>query len=79
MSNSLHKVIHAAEQVILGKPHQIRLALTCLLTGRGEDFREHAMAEQAKLPPDPVSDFYQGGAFCGMEFSGDKSKIVDWK
>jgi len=31
MSNSLHKVIHEAEQVILGKPHQIRLALTCLL------------------------------------------------
>ena len=37
-------------------------------TGRAEDFREHAMAEQAKLPPDPVGDFYQGGAFCGMEF-----------
>jgi uronate dehydrogenase len=48
-------------------------------TGRGEDHREHAMAEQAKLPPDPVSDFYQGGAFCGMEFDGDKSGIVDWK
>jgi len=48
-------------------------------TGRAEDFREHAMAEQAKLPPDPVGDFYQGGAFCGMEFSGDKSRIVDWK
>ncbi|MFA6901741.1 MAG: MoxR family ATPase [Gallionellaceae bacterium] len=31
MSNPLHKVIHEAEQVILGKPHQIRLALTCLL------------------------------------------------
>ncbi len=31
MSNSLHNVIHQAEQVILGKPHQIRLALVCLL------------------------------------------------
>ncbi len=31
MSNALHNVIHQAEQVILGKPHQIRLALTCLL------------------------------------------------
>ena len=31
MSNPLHKVIHEAEQVILGKPHQIRLALACLL------------------------------------------------
>jgi uronate dehydrogenase len=48
-------------------------------TGRAEDFREHAMAEQAKLPPDPVGDFYQGGAFCGMEFDGDRSNIVDWK
>ena len=48
-------------------------------TGRAEDFREHAMAEQAKLPPDPVGDFYQGGAFCGMEFDGDTNRIVDWK
>ena len=31
MINSLHKVINEAELVILGKPHQIRLALTCLL------------------------------------------------
>ena len=31
MSNSLHNVIHQTEQVILGKPHQIRLALACLL------------------------------------------------
>ena len=31
MTNSLHLVIHATEQVILGKPHQIRLALACLL------------------------------------------------
>jgi uronate dehydrogenase len=37
------------------------------------------MAEQAKLPPDPVSDFHQGGAFCSMEFDGDASRIVDWK
>jgi uronate dehydrogenase len=48
-------------------------------TGRGEDFREHAFAEQTKLPPDPVGDFYQGGAFCGMEFDGDMSRIIDWK
>ena len=48
-------------------------------TGRAEDFREHAFAEQAKLKPDPVGDFYQGGTFCGMEFDGDRSRIVDWK
>jgi uronate dehydrogenase len=48
-------------------------------TGRAEDFREHAFAEEAKLKPDPVADFYQGGAFCSMEFDGDKSRIIDWK
>jgi uronate dehydrogenase len=48
-------------------------------TGRAEDFREHAFAEQAKLNPDPVGDFYQGGAFCGMEFDGDRKRIIDLK
>ncbi|MGY3483709.1 hypothetical protein ACVW1C_001592 [Bradyrhizobium sp. USDA 4011] len=37
------------------------------------------MAEQAKLPPDPVGDFYQGGAFCSMEFDGDRTGVIDWK
>ncbi|MDE2118684.1 MAG: MoxR family ATPase [Betaproteobacteria bacterium] len=31
MNHTLHNVIQQAEQVILGKPHQIRLALACLL------------------------------------------------
>ncbi|MDO8413607.1 MAG: AAA family ATPase [Gallionellaceae bacterium] len=31
MSTALHNVIHQAEQIILGKSHQIRLALACLL------------------------------------------------
>jgi uronate dehydrogenase len=35
------------------------------------------MAEQAKLKADAVADFYQGGAFCSMGFSGDKSRIVE--
>jgi uronate dehydrogenase len=48
-------------------------------TGRAEDFREHAFAEQAKLKPDPVGDFYQGGAFCSMEFDGDAGKVIEWK
>jgi uronate dehydrogenase len=47
-------------------------------TGRGEDFGEHAMAEQAKFKPGPVGDFYQGAAFCSMEFDGYKGRIVDW-
>jgi uronate dehydrogenase len=47
--------------------------------GKAEDHREHAMAEQAKLPADPVSDFYQGGAFCGLEFDGDASRVWEPK
>jgi uronate dehydrogenase len=46
-------------------------------TGKAEDFSEHAMAEQAKLKPDPVADFYQGGAFCSIEFDGDAARV--WK
>jgi uronate dehydrogenase len=45
-------------------------------TGRGEDFYAHAMAEQAKLKPDPIADFYQGGSFCSMEFDRDQNKNV---
>src|SRR5262245_47703004 len=45
---------------------------------RAEDFWEHALAEQSKLKPDLVADFYQGGAFCSMEFSGETSWIIDW-
>ena len=46
-------------------------------TGRAEDFREQAMAEQAKLAADPVGDYYQGGTFCAQEFAGDRRKV--WK
>jgi uronate dehydrogenase len=34
------------------------------------------MAEQAKLKPDPIADFYQGGSFCSMEFDRDQNKNV---
>jgi uronate dehydrogenase len=44
-------------------------------TGRAEQFREEAMAAQAKLAPDPVGDFFQGGTFCGQEFDGDPDKV----
>src|SRR5215212_5958994 len=41
-------------------------------SGRAEEFREQAMAAQAKLPPDPVGDFYQGGSYCSDEYdAGD--------
>ncbi len=59
MSNSLHNVIHQAEQVILGKPHQIRLSLTCLLArghlliedlpGVGKTTLAHALARSLGL------------------------------
>jgi uronate dehydrogenase len=38
--------------------------------GRSEDGRAAALAAQAKLPPDPVGDWYQGGPFCSDEFDG---------
>jgi uronate dehydrogenase len=44
-------------------------------TGRAEDYREEAMAAQAKLQPDPVGDFFQGGTFCSNEFDGDARKV----
>jgi MoxR-like ATPase len=59
MSNSLHKVIAETEQVILGKPHQIRLALACLLAqghlliedlpGVGKTALAHALARTLGL------------------------------
>jgi uronate dehydrogenase len=40
--------------------------------GKAEDFRAEAMAAQAKLPPDPVGDHFQGGPFCSEEFDADR-------
>ncbi len=40
---------------------------------RAEDHRDAALAAQAKLPPDPVGDWYHGGPFCSDEFSADAS------
>jgi uronate dehydrogenase len=40
--------------------------------GRGEDYREAALAAQAKLPPDPIGARYQGGPFCSAEYDADK-------
>jgi uronate dehydrogenase len=38
--------------------------------GHAEEHVSQAMAAQAKLPPDPVGDWYQGGSFCSDEFGG---------
>jgi uronate dehydrogenase len=41
---------------------------------RSEDFRDEAMAAQAKLPADPVGDRFQGGPFCSDEYDADRAK-----
>jgi len=38
--------------------------------GRAEDHAAAALAAEAKRPPDPVSDWYQGGGFCSDGFDG---------
>jgi uronate dehydrogenase len=42
--------------------------------GRGEDYRQQALAAQAKLPPDPTGARYQGGPFCSAEYDADKGR-----
>jgi uronate dehydrogenase len=39
-----------------------------------EDFRDEAMAAQAKLPADPVGDRFQGGPFCSDEYDADRAR-----
>jgi uronate dehydrogenase len=39
-------------------------------SGRSEEHRDAALAAQAKLPPDPIGDWYQGGPFCSDEHDG---------
>ena len=39
---------------------------------RSQDFQAQALAEQAKLPPDPVGDRFQGGPFCSSEYDADR-------
>jgi len=43
-------------------------------TGKAEQFRAHAVAEQEKIGPDPVGDLFQGGTFCSAEFTNDAKR-----
>ncbi len=43
--------------------------------GKAEDYKDAAMAAQAKLAADPVGDFYQGGTFCAAEYSADFERM----
>lgn len=38
-------------------------------TGKSEEHRAHAEAEQARIGPDAVGDLFQGGSFCSLEFT----------
>jgi uronate dehydrogenase len=44
--------------------------------GRAEDHRDEALAAQARLPPDPIGDYFQGGSFCSAEFDGDAAGVL---
>jgi len=44
-------------------------------TGRAEDHSDAALAAQAKMPPDRVGDFFQGGPFCSDEFDAERDGI----
>jgi uronate dehydrogenase len=43
--------------------------------GKAENYKDAAMAAQAKLPSDPVGDFYQGGTFCSAEYSASFAEM----
>jgi uronate dehydrogenase len=38
--------------------------------GRAEEHAAAAVAAEARLPADPVGDWYQGGSYCSDEFEG---------
>jgi len=42
--------------------------------GKAAEFRAQAMAAQAKLPPDPIGDRFQGGPFASAEYDADKAR-----
>jgi len=41
-------------------------------TGKAEEHRAQAMEAQSRIPPDPVGDRYQGGAFCSDEYDANR-------
>ena len=42
--------------------------------GHAQDFQAEALAAQAKLPPDPIGDRFQGGPYCSDEYDADRSR-----
>jgi uronate dehydrogenase len=43
-------------------------------SGKGEDHRAHAEAEQKRIGTDPVGDLFQGGTFCSAEFTNEQGR-----
>jgi len=41
--------------------------------GKSEDFRDEALAAQAKLPTNPIAEWFQGGPFCSDEYDGPQN------
>ena len=41
--------------------------------GKSEDFRDEALAAQAKLTTDPIAEWFQGGPFCSDEYEGPQN------
>ena len=41
---------------------------------RSENFEAEAMEGQAKLPPDPIGQRYQGGPFCSDEYDAEQGR-----
>ena len=80
-----HPDIHHA--IVYGMSHNERawwdnsaaLALGYRPKHAAEEHVEHAMAEQAKVTPDPVTDAFQGGHFCAMDFTGDLDRTLNAK
>lgn len=43
---------------------------------RAEKYRDAALEDQKKLPPDPLGDRLQGGGFGSVEFDGDPDRTL---
>jgi len=41
--------------------------------GKADEFHDQAMAAQAKLPPDPIGDLFQGGPFSSNEYDAGRN------
>lgn len=43
---------------------------------KAEDHLDYAMAEEAKIPEDPIGGVLQGGTFCSQGFDGDLERTL---